>query len=109
MVGQVMLRIRETPPPNDFQMPLGEELEITLHEHRMSGFRWTVDKAGEPACALIADAYEPASDAIGSGGTHRWVFKAQQVGTGTIALSYHRPWEKKPPARTFSMHVKIVP
>ena len=45
----------------------------------------------------------------GAGGLESLEFYAQDTGAATITLDYRRPWENDPPARTFTVTVKVTP
>jgi inhibitor of cysteine peptidase len=87
----------------------GEEFELVLPENPTTGHRWRVESAGAPVCAAVDDAYEaPHAAAPGRGGAHRWRFRCERAGTGVVALSLLRTWEKASPgARTFRIEVRV--
>ena len=81
-----------------------------FEENPSTGFRWVFEsssKASEEVSALVSDSFEK-GEAIGQPGTHRWVFRAQRAGSGTISLSFQRSWEEKQsPARNFTLEVRV--
>ncbi len=87
----------------------GETLQISLPENPTTGFRWSIESSGEPACSLIDSSFEPAGGPPGAGGHHRWRFAAVRSGQARIALAYGRPWAHgQAPARTFSVTVRVA-
>jgi predicted secreted protein len=85
----------------------GETIELRLPENRTAGFRWHLQRQGEPICAIEAEDYKPVGTGVGAGGTHSWRIKALAVGTARIELSYARAWEVgKPPAQTFAITIR---
>ncbi|SRR5579884_1263234 len=104
-----MLQINESSNGQEITLPVNQALEICLHENPTTGFRWSLESNGEPACVFVRDFFEPPSDAPGRGGNHHWEFETARVGLGTIGLSYRRPWEKeKAPAQTFTLRVRVL-
>jgi predicted secreted protein len=100
-------QITEDSNGTEIDLAAGETLEVRLQENRSTGFKWVLESAGEKVCALVGDAFEKGS-AIGQPGTHRWEFRSEQAGSGTITLSYQRPWEEKQsPDRTFTLRVRV--
>lgn len=87
----------------------GEMLQISLPENPTTGFRWSLEANGEPACTLIDSSFEPSSGPPGAGGRHSWRFAAARPGQARIALAYERPWARgQAPARTFSVTVRVT-
>ena len=103
-----MKQITESSNGTEIDLAAGETLEVRLVENRSTGFRWVLESTGEGACTLVGDAFEKGS-AIGQPGTHHWEFRAGVAGSGTITLSYLRPWEEtQPPARSFTLRVQVI-
>lgn len=104
-----MIRVDQGHNGREIEVPAGETIEICLEENRTTGFRWTCDADGAPACALVEDSYQPGTGAPGAGGTHRWRFGATRAGESSIELRYRRPWEKEGVApRAFRLHVRVI-
>src|SRR5215475_8542759 len=97
-----ILRVDQKADNTDVDLAVGQELEVALGENPSTGFRWELLSRGEPQCRLVADNFEPPTEAIpGRGGTRRWRFKAASSGSGKIEMAYRRPMERdQPPART---------
>lgn len=103
-----MKKITEDSNGSEIDMAAGETLEVRLQENRSTGFKWVLESAGEGICALVGDAFENGGAIPGQSGTHRWEFRAEQAGSGTITLSYRRPWEEKQtPDRSFTLRVRV--
>src|ERR1700682_3173043 len=99
-----MLQVDEKKNGNQIKLTTGETLEVCLSENRTTGHKWSLESSGD-VCTLVNDTFEPAP-APGEPGTHRWKFRAEQAGSGSIQLSYSRTWgEKKTPARTFKLTI----
>jgi inhibitor of cysteine peptidase len=92
------------------ELAIGQEVEVALPENPTTGYRWRLESSGEPACAGAGDAFEPPDPPTpGRGGTHRWRFRAERAGRGTIALALRRAWERPgAPARTFRVEVVVT-
>lgn len=110
-----MLQINESSNGHEIMLPVGQMLEICLRENPTTGFRWSLESKGEPACVFAKDFFESVADLSaradtpGRGGNHHWQFQTAQVGLGIIELSYHRPWEKeKAPVQTFTVLVRVL-
>jgi predicted secreted protein len=104
-----MLHLDEHASGSTVHLRPGEELEIALSEGRMTGFRWILEEDGSPSLELLEDTPEVHSRAVGAPGVRRWRFQAGQAGQAQLRIAYLRPWEKKPPAFLFSLHVTVEP
>ena len=88
--------------------PVGGTFVIRLVEKPTTGFRWTLLDSGEPRCAPVDEASEPAAGGVGGGGFHRWRFRAAAPGTCWIELAYRRAWQQsEPPAQMFRIEVDV--
>jgi inhibitor of cysteine peptidase len=103
-----LLEVDESFDGREVELPVGGELEVVLKENPTTGFSWAVAGMAEPVCVLADDNFELGQTARGSGGIHRWRLKAKQKGEGKISLRYRRSWEKKAPARTFTVTVRVT-
>jgi inhibitor of cysteine peptidase len=103
-------QITEESNGTEIDLATGETFKVRLEENRSTGYKWVLEsssKAAEGVFALVGDSFEK-GEAIGQPGTHRWEFRAQRAGSGTINLSYQRPWEEnQSPARAFTLKVKV--
>lgn len=88
----------------------GDKLDVSLAGNPSTGFSWNVQsfdatvlrQAGEPE-------FQPASSALGSGGTFTYRFEAIGAGQTTLALAYSRPFEKGVPAqKIFTARVVVA-
>ena len=87
----------------------GQTLEVVLDANPSTGYTWTVASApeflkseGEPTFAS-----EGASGTVGAGGKQTLKFSVTAAGTGSLSLSYVRPWETGvAPAETFKVEVE---
>jgi inhibitor of cysteine peptidase len=88
-------------------LAVGETLEVCLPENRTTGFKWILESSVERACSLVSDHVEPGHLA-GQPGKRCWHFRAEHAGSEHIRMSYQRPWEeKKAPARTFTLGIRV--
>ena len=91
----------------------GDFLEISLPGNRTTGYLWErVGAKGKSHLRLIRqEAIQSPSHGdeplMGAPGGDRFLFEAQEVGRETLSFSYHRPWEKGPPPRSFVIHARI--
>lgn len=101
---------------------VNDELHVNLPEIPSSGYRWAVDvekniqtnlEVGElaGAVALIRDSFETVSEnAIGAGGSHKFVLRALEPGSCRIRLVKRRPWQGLvQPAETLDFLLHIEP
>jgi inhibitor of cysteine peptidase len=103
-----MLQIAQDENGREVTLAVGEVVELSLPENRTTGFHWELKAKGGPVCELVKDEFEPSVGPTGSGGIHRWQFKAVRAGSGEIELHYRRPWEQNAaPARTYQVSVRV--
>jgi inhibitor of cysteine peptidase len=102
--------ITEESNGTEINLAIGETFEVRLEENRSTGFKWVFEsssKVGEGVLSLVGDSFGK-GEAVGQPGTHRWEFRAERAGSGTITLSYRRPWEgNASPARSFTLKVRV--
>lgn len=103
---QMAIQIDERSNGQMVEVSVSEVLRIALEENPTTGFRWVLERNGEPVCVLIKDFFETAVSATGQGGRHYWEFRTENVGEETIELAYRRSWEKATPARTFRLSIR---
>lgn len=91
------------------ELRVGDGVQLSLTENPTTGYRWEFVTKPEPYCVVVSDAYVADSNgAIGTGGAHKWVFRAVSPGSRTLSLAYRRPWEKDtPPAETFKLTLVV--
>lgn len=100
---------------DNLTLSVGQELTITLPSSPSTGFSWTVVKQPNVLQLTHTPKYEqdPSpqnnnTQMVGMSGTTSWFYKAQNIGTDTLEMIYHRPWEtKKKPAETFSCTINV--
>jgi predicted secreted protein len=103
-----MVRFGEDAQGQEASFHKGDLFEIFLAETRTTGFKWFVDRGGEPVCALVSESAEAAPGPPGRAGTHLWQFRAAQAGTTTIVLRSRRSWETDTtPSRVFELQIKV--
>lgn len=90
-------------------LPVGQVMELRLSENPTTGFHWVFTATGSPACALSGDSFQPpTSRAPGAGGEHRWDIRGVRPGLCEVSLAYRRSFESGPPARSFTLHVRVT-
>jgi inhibitor of cysteine peptidase len=92
---------------------------ITLHQNQImtlslqgngsTGYTWAVVPGAESILTQQGNPdFMADSNAIGSGGTYKFTFKATAPGTATLNLIYHRPSETGvAPLQTFGLTMTI--
>jgi predicted secreted protein len=104
-----MVRFGEDAHGQETSFHKGDLFEILLPETRTTGFKWVVERGGEPVCVLVSELAEAAPGTPGKAGTHLWQFRAVQVGKATIVLHSRRAWETDaPPGRAFQLQVAVT-
>ena len=93
----------------DIELVIPGSLIVTLAANPTTGYSWTENATistpvvNQSSYAFVA----PTSDAVGAPGKSVWVFNSEQPGSGTITLSYARPWESVPPTWTLTVNVTV--
>ncbi len=98
------------------EVNVGDTFTISLDSNATTGFSWTEQANISNSNILSQTAHEfiaPQSEnsetqIVGAPGSEEWTFKANQIGTAKVNLSYDRPWtggEKG--ARTFELIVVV--
>ena len=89
----------------------GGSATIALRENPSTGFKWRLNTAQSTRLSIVRvlDRGYRASQSglIGAPGSHRWEIKARAPGVASIAFTYARPWEHKPPAEIHFVQVNI--
>jgi inhibitor of cysteine peptidase len=89
----------------------GVSTTIVLRENPSTGFRWRMDVTRSTDLSIIRvidrGYHAGQTGLIGAPGAHRWEIKARAPGTASVAFTYARPWEHKPPAETHFVQVNI--
>ena len=104
------MQIDESADQTEIELPVGQTLEVRLSENPTTGYRWHVAQGGEPACALVHDTFEAPGDGgqrQGQPGRHCWQLRAAQPGTAQVEMVSRRPWGDQPPARRFTLTVRV--
>jgi predicted secreted protein len=104
-----MRRFEEDTNGQEASIRTGELFEICLSETRTAGFKWMIEKGGDPVIALASDSTEAAPGPAGGAGTHIWQFRAVQPGTSTLLLRHRRQWESGETAgHVFQMQIRVT-
>jgi predicted secreted protein len=83
----------------------GAELELTLPETPVTGFRWHVTRDPGPGWVAVSDTFVPATRP-GASGVRVWRWRAEEPGAGELALELRRRWEERC-VRSFALRVTI--
>lgn len=104
------LKTNESSDGTEVALSVGDLLELDLAETPTTGFRWKLSGSPTPGCVLEADGLR-APDTLQPGrpGRHWWKFRAAEPGAWHIVLDYGRSWASAPPARRFSLTVRVQP
>lgn len=84
-------------------------MTVSLQGSGSTGYTWDVMPGAESILAQQGNPeFVPDSNAIGSGGTYKFTFKATALGTAPLNLIYHRPFEAGvAPLQTFGITVAV--
>lgn len=91
-----------------------EVLKIDLSDNPSTGYSWElIEKRNDNIVRQEDPVYSPSDQAIsgmvGAGGTSTYRFKGMKEGDAYFVFEYKRQWEKdKPPARSYTLHVKVT-
>jgi predicted secreted protein len=90
------------------ELRLDDELDLSLRESRLSGYRWSLLGSGEPqlSCAEIAVPSNPAQ--LGQPNIRKWQFIAKEAGTTHILLRHARSWQPSS-GSDFSITARVNP
>jgi inhibitor of cysteine peptidase len=100
--------VREEHNGQSFQLAVGSELRVTLNENPTTGFRWRIQKSGEPVLRLIGDRFEAKASLPGDSGVHTWHYEAVAAGQTAIEMTYGRAWAPNAAAQRFEIRVTVI-
>jgi len=84
------MRLTESDRGRTVEVEAGAVVTVLLRENPSTGYRWTVDMAGD--LEQITDRANP-GEAMGGAGTRELQFRAAQRGTHEVHLKNWRSWE----------------
>ncbi len=103
-----MVEVNESSDGRKVDVPLDNELQISLSENPTTGFQWVAEDLAKAVCDLVDDQFESGDpSARGSSGMHHWRLRANKKGEGRIVLNYKRSWETKPASKSFTITVRV--
>ena len=81
---------------------VGEQIILELASDPTTGYTWMPTGHPDPhVVTLMSSDFEPnPSTTFGTGGHHRWTYRAVGAGSATIKFNYGRTWDQSPPAKT---------
>ncbi|KPB73230.1 protease inhibitor I42 family protein [Pseudomonas cannabina] len=89
----------------------GQTLILTLPSNPTTGFRWLIQNPAPTVLhSLGPEVYANAEskEMVGSGGQSVWRYKATDVGTGKLLMTYQQPWAPEvPPEQTFECAISV--
>ena len=103
--------VRLTVSDDGRQVDMGADqiLSITLEGNPSTGYTWMVDQADRHLVRQVGEAeFSPQSSLTGAPGKLTFRFRMVRAGSTTLRLVYRRPWEDRPPERTFSVGLQGV-
>jgi inhibitor of cysteine peptidase len=104
-----IVNLNEADSGRTIELKCGSFLDIVLEGNPTTGYIWSVTSKNSPVLPQIKGSeFKPQSKLIGSGGKFTFHFKAAKHGKTTLTLVYRRPWEKKPPVKTFRLNITVI-
>ena len=86
-----------------------ERFEVALSENPTTGYRWRIVDSAPAICTLTRDHFAAARKLPGSGGAHRWIFRAVNTGEATIEMEKARKFETAGTVEHFRLSVRVLP
>ena len=79
---------------NDFQIEIGDKINVKLCSNPTTGFEWSYEMSGDNAIKEEDhDFEEPDGDVVGASGIEVWTFEGTAKGTTVVLMEYSQPWE----------------
>lgn len=89
---------------------VGEQIIIELPSDPTTGYTWMPGGYSDSLVVTLmtSDFVANPSTTFGTGGHHRWTFRAVGRGATTLRFTYGRTWEQSPPDKsaTFAINVR---
>ena len=102
-----MQQVTEEDYGKEFQIAVGDALEIVLPENPTTGFRWKFQSKAERVWKVASDRFYPGSRP-GERGLHRWVIEGTAAGRAEVSMVYSRSWTTdQPPAKSFTIAIRV--
>ena len=83
----------------EFRIPLGSDIIISLNENPTTGYRWEwiiKNDSTSSKIEIVDLGYVSSSNRPGAGGVHRWKIHSIKKGVNSVNWQYRRPWISKP-------------
>ena len=105
-----MLTVDQSYHGRSVDLSVGQVMELRLPENPTTGFAWSFQSDGGPACAIVSEQFFGSGSRPGQGGEHTWLVRGVHVGTCQFKLAYRRSWEPAAPSpEVFQLKVKVTP
>lgn len=102
------IEIGESENGGTVEMQQGGALFVNLPGNPTTGYIWQITSKDDAYLKPLDYAFQPATDATGSGGVERFEFEAVAGGEVKLEFAQSRPWETDAePVATYSVTVKI--
>ncbi len=108
--GPAPRTVTEVDRGSQVHLRVGQTLEVRLAANPTTGYTWDLTAVDRTVLQPVGEPrFERGrKQALGSGGTMIWTFRAQAPGTTVLRLEYRRFWEaQSPPADTFEITVQV--
>jgi inhibitor of cysteine peptidase len=90
-----MREITKADSGREFDVGVGETLELRLPENPTTGYRWEQRSASSPTLELVECSFASSSEAVGAGGVRRWTFRAALAGVARLEFEQRRSWQRQ--------------
>ena len=106
--GSIM-QLTEADSGRVIELDVGDQLNITLPANPTTGFQWEVSNIDSTILRQIGESeFEPASNAVGSGGQFKIRFEVVGAGQTELQLIHHRTFEENvAPIQTFEVNITV--
>jgi inhibitor of cysteine peptidase len=101
-----MIEVDDSRNSSEFDVAIGEPIEVRLSENPTTGYRWHLNALDNPALTCEGDVFEPSQQLPGAAGVRRWRFRALQEGVARVELARRRSWERQA-VETFTITIRV--
>ncbi|MCW2284872.1 putative secreted protein [Rhodoblastus acidophilus] len=103
------LNLTEADAGKNFQLRVGDQVELRLSETASTGYVWTEQSNGAPALQALGKSSDYSAAAMpGAPGAAIFRYRAQAEGAAVVSLKLARDWEPAP-VKEFSLRFDVRP
>jgi inhibitor of cysteine peptidase len=107
--GQAPVSLDDNNSDRAITLAIDQEFVVALESNPTTGYDWSFEFTRDGVVVADGSSYEPMEPMlVGSGGTKRFRFIAEQPGQTTLKFEYRRSWETEvPPLRTVTYDLVV--